>query len=89
MAEEIKETAKIQPKRNKSQEQRPKEAESSAGSLDVSVGDKDNLNDIGLDYEEMEANQKHQDGANLPLNLENLQALKSQYKSSTEITEQQ
>lgn len=49
MAEEIKETAKIQPKRNKSQEQRPKETESSAGSLDASVGDKDNLNDIGFD----------------------------------------
>lgn len=88
MAEEIKETAQNQPKRNKSQEQRPKDVESSADSLDVSVGDKDDRNEAVADIDISTEPQTH-DSTTLPLSLENLKALKSQYKSSTEASEQQ
>jgi hypothetical protein len=71
MAEDIKETALNQPKRNKSQEQRPKDKESSADSLDVSVGDKDDQNDAVAEID-INTEPQTQDASTLPLSLENL-----------------
>jgi hypothetical protein len=54
----------------------------------VSVGQESDQIDVVADVA-IELEPKMQEEASLPLNLENLQALKSQYKSSTEVTEQQ
>jgi len=54
----------------------------------VSVGQESDQNEVVADVAINVEPEIHDDGS-LPLSLENLQALKTQYKSSTEITEQQ
>lgn len=53
----------------------------------MSVGQESDQNEVVADVAINVEPEIHDDGS-LPLNLENLQALKTQYKSSTEITEQ-